>query len=136
MKILNIIISIVAILFVFSVLFTSCTICPSEDEFYSILLNGSWIPENEKAINCTQILTFYDMKYIKQIFPEDRDTLTYHYSINKPELELYSNNDEIIARYKIDIVEEYNKIKITRVDSVKVKNNYLNSFVGAWKRYQ
>ncbi len=136
MKVLIRLIISIIVIFTFNTLFTTCTICPSEKDFSSILLNGSWIQSNETSLNCTQILTFIDMENIRQVFPNNNDTISYKYSMNFSELELHNNKDELEAKYKIDFIDKYNKINITRIDSINVKDNNINSFVGHWKRYQ
>jgi hypothetical protein len=132
---IRLIISII-IIFSFNQLFSTCTICPAEKEFSSILLNGSWIQSNETSLNCTQILTFIDMENIRQVFPKNNDTIVYHYSMNLSELELLNDNNEVAAKYKIDFIDKLNEVMITRVDSANDKSHNFNSFVGKWKRYQ
>ena len=76
------------------------------------------------------------MQNIRQVFPENNDTIIYNYSMNLSELTLLNDNNDVAVKYKIDFIDKLNEVMISRVDSINSNIDKFKSFVGNWKRYQ
>lgn len=124
------------ILFAVSAILSSCTICPSESDFYSLLLNGSWIRYTETIQNYSEILTFIDRENLRLKFQNEKDSIKYRYAMNQTELSLYNNSDQLASKYHVEFINEPNEINIRGIDSLNILNDTIVSIEGHWKRYK
>jgi hypothetical protein len=122
-------------LIIISTLYSACTICPSDKEFYSILLNGSWSKiDLSSDKNNEKILTFIDSDTLK--FNKGEEIISYKYEMDFSELSLYDSDNKLIAKYKIKFTNENKRVNISKIGKEFNTGKDVVFLEGDWKRYQ